>query len=70
LEQLNPSDTPDMPWGLVFGLFITVDLLGVCIGAIFLRMWGSTRATGILQMSFFFRDGTVTLLGIIQENSM
>lgn len=53
LEQLNPSDTPDMPWGLVFGLFITVDLLGVCIGAIFLRMWGSTRASMQQQIDQF-----------------
>ena len=38
LEQLKPPS-----WSLL-GLFIGLDLLALCIGAIFLRMWGTTRA--------------------------
>lgn len=49
LEQLKQ----DTPWGLAFGLFITLDLLGVLIGAIFLRMWGSTRASMQQQIDQF-----------------
>lgn len=47
LEQLKPPS-----WSLL-GLFIGLDLLALCIGAIFLRMWGTTRASMQQQIDQF-----------------